>query len=132
MDETVIEKIAEQLGIAADKATQFLGQIIPQYAGMRAFDSFSVGLCFLIAALFFYIAARFLYLNSKTWVVSDDMGYDEKEEAEKNYFCSLVGFFVCTVLGVLFLLVTISSICDTISWLCFPEAHVFQMVLNKF
>ncbi len=132
MDETVIEKISEQLGIAADKATQLLGQIIPQYAGMQAFNYFSSAFIPLISALLFFISAYLLYRNSKTYVVTDDMEYYEKKEIEKNSLYMLIGVFCCVAFGVLLLFMAVLNICDAVSWLCFPEAHIFQMVLNKF
>lgn len=132
MNETVINKIAEQLGIAADKAAQLLGQIIPQYARMQAFDYFPKVLIFLIAALFFFLVGYFLHRSLKTRVISDDMDFYNKRDVTEEIHTLQVLSLICIVFGLLCLGMAISDACSAISWLYFPEAHVFQMVLNKF
>lgn len=132
MNETVINKIAEQLGIAADKAAQLLGQIIPQYAGMQAFGYFPKVLTYLVIALFLFLGAYFLHRSLKTYVISDDMDFFKKKDIENETVTLQILFLICIMFGLLFLGMAISDACSAISWLYFPGAHVFQMVLDKF
>lgn len=132
MNETVIEKISEQLGIAADKATQLLGQIIPQYAGMQAFNYFSIGLAFLIPSLFLLFAAHFYYKKIKNYTIPANIDRYDRRDKEEEKGNLLDAFWFFSFFGIGFLLFSIYNICNAVNWLCFSEAHIFQMVLNKF
>ena len=99
---------------------------------MQAFDYFPKVLIFLIVALFFFLVAYFLHRSLKTYVISDDMDFYDKRNITDEIHTLQVLSLICIAFGLLFLGMAIGGVCSAISWLYFPEAHVFQMVLDKF
>lgn len=118
MNEKVIEEIANQLGIAVDQASQFLGDMIPQYAGLQALNMAGgafVALGFLVGGL---IAVK----------IGIPMYKNRKDRCDDRYWSPL-GFGGAAAISAFTCLVII--LCNIAGWVMFPEAKVMEMVLDK-
>lgn len=117
MNEKVIEEIANQLGIAVDQASQFLAQIIPQYAGLQALNCGTWTVAALILAVIAAVVAKIgfkkykecKYCDEETWfwVVAISLTVGAFATAGFLYFAQQVA-----------------------GWLLFPDAKVMEMAIK--
>ena len=124
MNETVIQEIANQLGIAADQAGMFIQTYLPQYALLCASKTFVTLGLMLICTIVLVIICKKLYsfLNKNNRY--DSYAYDN---------CSVL--FIClvfftTILGLIFIVSCFVALPDAVSWLIFPEGQLIDMALN--
>ena len=122
MNETVIQEIANQLGIAVDQAGIFIQTYLPQYALLCATKTFvTIGLM-LICLIALFIVCKKLY----SLLHKDD--YCEFHEEIIVLFICLTGLTV--LLGLVFILHCFIVLPDAVSWLIFPEGQLIDMALN--
>ena len=126
MNETVIQEIANQLGIAAHQAGMFIQIYLPQYALLCASKTFiSLGLILRCTVALIIVCKRlFSFLNN------DDnyYKYNEIHDGLVVLFCCLA--FSTIVLGLTFIIGCFVALPDAVSWLIFPEGQLIDMALN--
>ena len=122
MDETVIQEIANQLGMGVDKAGDFIAANLPQYAALRLWSDVSMLVLLLFITVVLGIAAALLYrhhaaLETKgKW--SDFDEYAEWAGVAGSLF--LIAFVIAAIL----------MIPEIIGWACFPEAQLIREAMN--
>lgn len=119
MSEKVIEEIANQLGIAVDQASQFLAQIIPQYAGLQVLN---YGIWIVATLILVVVAAVVVKIGFKNFMECEY--YDTNSQMWWWIFC--ISLLVGAVATVAFLYFTQ----QVTGWLLFPDAKVMEMVLS--
>lgn len=112
MDATVIEEIAEQLGMAVGEASKFIEGILPQYAGLQALES-AVALVVSVSllALVVFGLVRAIKLEDKyefEYLIVGVLG--------------LLCFFLLVVVGI--------ETCEVLGWALFPEAKLLDMAIT--
>lgn len=122
MNETVIQEIANQLGIAVDQAGMFIQTYLPQYALLCAAKTFVTLGLMLICLIALIIVCKKLY----SLLRKDD--YCEFNEEIIVLFICLTGLTV--LLGLVFILGCFIALPEAISWLIFPEGQLIDMALN--
>ena len=127
MDKTVIEEIAKQLGMAVDSTGQFIQEILPQYAGMKAVSNATWAIAFLvIMAVLVVFALKSLkaYREIDREEYRSIWGYERDKE---DYFWkTAVPLFVATLL----LLFACDGIIQALSWTLFPDAKLLDMAIE--
>lgn len=120
MDATVVQEIADQLGIAVDQAGQFITEYLPMYAGMKATYGW-VGIGFSI----------FLFILCLIGViVSLKISFDE----DKYWQTRDIAQFTAIIFGVLGIVAFIFICClvpEAIGWTFYPEGKLIDTVLNS-
>lgn len=124
MNEKVIEEIANQLGIAVDQASQFLAQIIPQYAGLQVLNYGIWTVAALILVIIAVVVAKIGFKKYKECAGSDDIWHCVNDE--KWFRVTLISLTIGAVATVAFLYFTQ----QVAGWLLFPDAKVMEMVLS--
>lgn len=117
MNEKVIEEIANQLGIAVDQASQFLAQIIPQYAGLQVLN---YGIWIVATLILVVVAAVVVKIGFKNFMECED--YDN----QMWWWIFCISLLVGAVATVAFLYFTQ----QVAGWLLFPYGKVMEMVLS--
>lgn len=115
MDSTVIQEIANQLGIAVDDASAFIQQYLPQYANLHIFYNIMwMILCVVIACITVKVG-RILFIRDR------DDNYGD--------FCSVI-IFICTSIVVICIIIFIIAVGNAVGWVAFPEARLIDTVFD--
>lgn len=137
MDSTVIQEIANQLGMAVDQAGQFVAEQLPNYAGLKVVQGVVplaiIGALFLLFAVVSLVAlavcARAIRKDRKegrttSWLYCD--AYDD--------YMSFVVFALAGIVALFLLFILVMGICfnlaDIIGWSNYPEAMLIDMALK--
>lgn len=126
MDATVIEEIANQLGMAVDTAAQFIADILPQYAGLQMLQNtiwLSVATIAIIACIAVFAAYRKL-ANKRA---ENDTSYTEWERRNDIQVCA----FACGVIGFFAIAGFFACLYGALGWHLFPEAMLLDMALER-
>lgn len=125
MDSTVIQEIANQLGIAVDKTGEFIAEQIPVYAQMKAFFATSWVIGFAVA---FLIAIAAIIICTNAIVKEDKKSYMDKNDTVfiVSLACLIAGLFLLIVAIVGLLL----EIPEAIGWSNYPEAMLLDMAMK--
>ena len=122
MEETVIQEISEQLGMAVDQTGQFISTYLPQYAALRIWtDAFTLFVLLFITATLAFAATR-LYKHHEA-LEADGKWSDFDDFATFVGIASLFGL-------VIFLIAAIFLVPNIIGWACFPEAQLIREAVN--
>lgn len=132
MDSTVIQEIANQLGMAADQAGMFITEQLPNYAALKMMQSLVplviIWTLFAIAAIASLIALAVCYKARKKAING------ESDNTDWNYFDS---FIVFAFIGAIALFIAFIGVCVTgftvpeiIGWSNYPEAMLIDMALK--
>lgn len=131
METTVIQEIANQLGMAADQASIFIATYLPDYAALQVIGETVdlVGKLIALVALSCAFMAAVLKLRSMYARV-------ELEDDDSDYalVCRIL-LFVLGGFAAVASLALLTSICSDIpriiGWSNYPEAMLIQEVLEK-
>lgn len=126
MDATVIEEIANQLGMAVDQAGAFVTNILPQYAGLQMLQNIiglSVATIVIIACIVVFVA-YYKYVNKRA---ENDTRYEEWERRSDINRCALV----CGLIGIFAIAGIFIFLYHALGWHFFPEAMLLDMALTK-
>lgn len=142
MDSTVIQEIANQLGMAADQAGMFITEQLPNYAALKTVQA-TVGLtiawsCFLIPAIVAIVAISITLRHKKS---DKEHRYEDGYKTYGQYgghdYSDYASFFVFVFAGIAALIVLIFALCATtfilpeiIGWSNYPEAMLIDMALK--
>lgn len=124
MNEKVIEEIANQLGIAVDQASQFLAQIIPQYAELQVLNYGIWTVAALILVIIAVVVAKIGFKKYKECAGSDDIWHCVDDIAW--FWVTLISLTIGAIATAAFLYFTQ----QVAGWLLFPDAKVMEMVLS--
>lgn len=126
MDSTVVQEIANQLGMAVDQAGQFITDNLPAFAGMKIVQLevplITVWVVFviaLIAAITGFALAHYLYKKGTTY--------------DSDGLVLFVGtIFACIAIIALFiaLIMTSCNVPQIIGWQEYPQAMLIDMALK--
>lgn len=121
---SIIKEIANQLGIAADKAGELVMMVVPQYAGMQVVkNSVSALMALVIIIIAVFALKRFLKWHKEF----NFNKYDKFGE-----YCSLataliVAAFVFIYTGYVFA----TSLTNAIAWGVFPFGELLEIALTN-
>lgn len=122
MDATVIEEIANQLGMAVDTAAQFIADILPKYAGLMVWERTMP--CVLLAVLFvicIIACVKYAKWALKKW---PEATIDDQE--------AIVILSIGAAITLVFItLLLMHNITVMGSWHLFPEAMLLDMALER-
>ena len=130
MDGTVIRDIADQLGMAADQAGQFIQEYLPQYASMKV----ALGISNIALALFF--VAMFSIALAVAWRMRCTRVRELKELGESwlftdSYDCAIVVIVVLLgIAAIAFVFTLLANVPDIVAWSTFPEAKLIDLALK--
>lgn len=120
MDKTVIEEIADQLGLAVDQAGDFIAQYLPQYAALKAATGlFGLAMftlaCGIIAAVCVHFIRKRVPEGGNVWKA----GQDRLTAWRVLVSTAIIWAVSAGVVG-----------CGVIGWAFFPEAQLIQEAMN--
>lgn len=115
MDSSVIQEIANQLGMAVDDAGTFIQQCLPQYASLQIFYNVMWMIVFVVLIVITVIVARKIFIHQQ-----HDMGGE---------FCTTI-IIVGAALVAVFMIMLVCSIGNAIGWIVFPEASLIDMLFD--
>lgn len=124
MNEKVIEEIANQLGIAVDQASQFLVQIIPQYAELQMLNYGILAVAALIFVIIAVVVAKIGFKEYRECAGSDDIWHCINDTTW--FWVTLTSLTIGAVATAAFLYFTQ----QVAGWLLFPDAKVVEMALK--
>lgn len=121
-NQTLVEQIAEQLGIAADAAGAFVAEQLPGYAALMAsYKAIDLAIAGTVAAaliVLICIAGRLVYIDTK-----DEM------DGMKSFVFVICAACIAVVLMFAGLL-TAPVICEMNGWLNYPEAQFLKEAME--
>ena len=138
MDQTIIQEIADQLGIAVDNVGTFIETYLPQYAALKSMQM-SVGIYFGIGVtlLFLLLTIIWIIIINKVKVRKNDYT-DERVPMHNSYNYSEFSVWGLMALAGVFLVALIFTIVysvifvpQIIGWNEYPQAMLIDMVSSK-
>ena len=140
MDSTIIQEIANQLGIAADQAGQFIVDYLPQYAAMKMVKPILFVVVMAISIIVLFASCRFYGKKAQKEL---EEKIEEYKKAEHHYWemypdfeDSLYGkIAICAFLALLaeivIFIVGLFIVSPTIiGWSNYPEAMLIDMAFK--
>lgn len=125
MEVTVIEEIANQLGMAVDSTGDFITTMLPQYAGLKTLESGMVAFGCLIVIIVCAIIFKVCYAKYMK----------EKAEGSKSHLFLDDDLFTysvaCGIPAAVALVMLLIFMYKALGWLFFPEAMLIDMVLME-
>lgn len=126
MDATVIEEIANQLGMAVDQAGAFVTNTLTQYAGLQTLQSI-IGLILTIVVTIACVVILVAYYKHVNKMAENDSIYKEWELHGDIAICA----FACVLLVILATAALTTFLYHALGWHFFPEAMLLDMALAK-
>lgn len=137
MDSTVIEEIAEQLGVAVDQAGQFVAENLPDFAALKATQCAVPLIAFLSFAVILILVAIVSGILLAKTKAKEGLMYENGRVKDLNDWESYMSFWILTgalvILGITILfsfLFVPSCITGLIGWQQYPEAMLIDMALK--
>lgn len=137
MDPTVIEEIAEQLGMAADQAGKFIAENLPDFAALKATQCAAPLVAFLslvVILILVAIASGILLAKARA---KQRLKYENGRIKDLDDWDSYISFWILAgalvILGIIILssfLFVPSCITGLIGWQQYPEAMLIDMALK--
>lgn len=145
MDSTVIQEIANQLGMAVDQAGQFITEQLPAFAALKTIQS-AVPLAlawalFLVCAIVSIVAILVCHKSVKAEKKRKESDRAEGKSTHYttyhdyyNYYNSWLVFIVSGIFALIVLffaiLITGFAVPDIYGWSNYPEAMLIDMALH--
>lgn len=133
MDSTVIQDIANQLGIAVDQAGQFITEQLPAFAGLKVVQN---AVPLVISWAFFLVLAA-VSITALVMTSKSVRKAKENESIWESDYLDHASFYVFGIVGAFaifaLIIATIVSACtipDIIGWSQYPEAMLIDMALK--
>lgn len=137
MDPTVIEEIAEQLGMAADQAGQFVAENLPDFAALKATQCAVPLVAFLSLVVILILVAivsgvLLAKARAKKRLKYENGRIKNLDDWDSNIsFWILFGSLVILGITILFSFLFVPScITGLIGWQQYPEAMLIDMALK--
>lgn len=122
MDKTVIQEIANQLGIGVDRAGDFITTYLPQYAALMIWSDVFTLAVLLLMTVALGIASAKLYKHHKALRADDEWSNFDDYAA----WTGVVG----VLLAIAFLIAVMLLVPSIIGWACFPEAQLIHQAMG--
>ena len=119
MNEKVIEKIADELGIAVGTAGDFIADMLPQYAALQIMNTIPCVIILLLVCIAAIVAIVICVSRLKK--------EDDNWEYRVDYLMSSIGVAIVLVFCILLLSTIITEIAG---WYMFPEAMLLDMAME--
>lgn len=126
MDSTVIQEIANQLGIAADDASALIQQYLPQYAGLQIFYNVMGVIISAVIIAITVVIGRKVFIHKRDRI--EKMGCIERIVYGDDCTFAIV---VSAIIVAVFMIAIVFDIRNIIGWTVFPEASLIDMVLSS-
>lgn len=139
MEATVIQEVANQLGLAADQAGQFITEHLPAFASMKVVQAWSaIGGMASVVVLFCAISLIALAIAVKQRNADrlriKEQGYSycqsRKLDDYTPFFVSIVSAAVALMFMVFFVMLLSSCIPTIIGWQNYPDAMLIDMAIK--
>lgn len=137
MDPTVIEEIAEQLGMAADQAGQFVAENLPDFAALKAMQCAGPLVAFLVLIAILMLVAITAGIVLAKARAKERLKYENGQTKLQNSWDDYISFWILApallFLGIVFmisLVVVPSVVTDLVGWQQYPEAMLIDMALK--
>lgn len=136
MDSTVIQEIANQLGMAVDQAGQFVTEHLPAFAGLKVIQNV-VPLVIVWALFFVLLIAALIALTIAVKARNKDNEDGDKMWSNRDlddYASFWIYAFVGAFAVVALIIAAITTGCvvpDIIGWSNYPEAMLLDMALKS-
>lgn len=143
MDSSVIQEIADQLGLAADAAGSFIQEHIPEFAAMKAMQTIipliviwallGIGIIVTLVAAIVFARQRKVDMDRK------DQGKHPRYsrncasmdcEDYPSFTVFVFAGIVSAALLVISVIATVNTMGDFIGWLQYPDAMAIQLALD--
>lgn len=121
MDATLIEEIANQLGMAVDQTGELIAQHLPRYAELQAIGH-AINIVPLTILLLLILVATFKYLSS----CRNGMGGIDTEEIP----LVILIVAIALVIGLFLLIFLQGNVYGLIGWLNYPEEMLMEKALK--
>lgn len=115
MNSTVIQEIANQLGMAVDDAGMFIRQCLPQYAGLQIFYNVMTAILGVMFIIITIVVARKIFVHQQHDMCGE--------------FCTTT-IVVSTLIIMLCICILVCNIGDAVGWAVFPEASLIDTVFD--
>lgn len=126
MDSTVIQEIANQLGIAADDAGELIQQYLPQYANLQIFYNVMGVIIGAVIIAITVVIGRKVFIHKR-----DSIGKMSCVERITHGCDCTVTIVASAIIVAIFMIAIVFDIRNIIGWAVFPEASLIDMVLHS-
>lgn len=126
MDSTVIQEIANQLGIAADDAGELIQQYLPQYANLQIFYNVMGVIISAVIIAITVVIGRKVFIHKR-----DSIGKMSCVERIVHGDGCTSTIVISAIIVAIFMITIVFDIRNIIGWAVFPEASLIDMVLNS-
>lgn len=128
MDATVVQEIANQLGMAVDATSEWLSATLPLYAGYRTTVAVAWIVISAVVVVVALLAATMLYHHTKATIACKNENY--KTYDWWDYPVAYISVIVLVILAAIFLIPLLINIDTLVRWSFFPEGATLDMVLK--
>lgn len=137
--ETVIQEIANQLGMAVDQTGQFITEQLPNYAALKVTQEIIMpAILWIVTIILMAVAFTFLHITVK------HRRSDRSDESEYRYanyytmdYSDYDTFWIFCIVGVIAVILLIPTLIYTginlpniIGWMNYPEAMLIDMAIK--
>ena len=141
MDQTVIQEIANQLGIAVDNVGVFINEQLPQYAAFKSMQLTALVIGVVVGFIACVIVFTVMWFMGKRKVkleVEDDFLHGREMKvstlSEESYLFVII--WILFGLAALVLLITAIIMCtilipQIVGWVDYPQAMLIDMAISK-
>lgn len=131
MDATIVQEIANQLGMAVDATSEWLSTALPLYAGYRTTVAVAWIVISAVVVVASLLAATILYRRTKAAIVreNESKGYRAFYDWF-DHFAALACIIVLAICTACFLIPLLINIDTFVRWWFFPEGATLDMVLK--
>lgn len=123
MNETVIQEIADQLGMAVDQAGVFIQTYLPQYAMIKAINILIPMLIFTIILIIVYVIMYRSYRSYANNQIERGRTTTFKKYLDDNHYEAFLLVMGCTVM---YIICFVLFIPEAIYWIMFPEVQLIN------
>lgn len=133
MDSTVIQEIANQLGMAVDQAGQFITEQLPAFAGLKVMQAtVPIVICWALFVIPSIVSVVSVIIANKSCKKNnaDDSKCRKTLDDFYSFWVFVVSGLIALVMLVIALLVTGFSFTEIVGWSQYPQAMLIDMALN--
>lgn len=132
--ETVVQEIANQLGMAVDQAGQFIMEQLPGYAALQAMKLLVPMLILLGLIIFLYVIGKVAERRAdklrKMNESEDKNDWTDPERIETFEWGSDIAFLGAWIVIVILFIVCVINLSHIIGWLNYPEAMLIDQAIQ--
>ncbi len=131
MDATIVQEIANQLGMAVDATSEWLSATLPLYAGYRTAVAVAWTIISAVVVVVSLLAAVVLYRRTNAAIARENEGSNRWKSHDwfdhPVPYVIIIALAICAVIFLIPLFVNIDAL---VRWSLFPEGATLDMVLK--